>query len=265
MIKKIISGGQTGADQAALDAAIGWDIPHGGWIPKGRLTEAGRLPNKYKLDEMPTKSYRARTEKNVIDSDGTLIVSHGPLTGGSKFTKDKAKKHDKLFLHIDLNKVNSFQAAQEIHNWIDENKIEILNVAGSRASKDPHIYQATKHLLTIVFHTDLIKSTMPDPHKAAPFMPGTVEEAVFILISKMPLKDKTHIAKMEEYELSSIHQSLGRYIRNAFGLWTVNESLLQDCRSKLGKDDIHEDEASDLIIRELWNRLRETHLLRVVK
>ena len=83
MIEKIISGGQTGADQAALDAAIKYNFPHGGWIPKGRKTEDGRLPDEYKLKEMSTDSYKERTEQNVIDSDGTVIISHGDLTGGS--------------------------------------------------------------------------------------------------------------------------------------------------------------------------------------
>ena len=86
MIKKIISGGQTGTDQAALDAAIKWKIPHGGWIAKGRLTEAGRLPNKYKLDEMPTDSFPARTEQNVIDSDGTLITKRCSAYSGEGLT-----------------------------------------------------------------------------------------------------------------------------------------------------------------------------------
>jgi len=84
MLTKIISGGQTGADQAALDAAIEMGIPHGGWIPKGRLTEAGPLPEKYNLQEMPSKDYLKRTQQNVLDSDGTLFFSHGDLTGGSK-------------------------------------------------------------------------------------------------------------------------------------------------------------------------------------
>ena len=83
MITKIISGGQTGADRAALDVAMAHGIPHGGWIPKGRKTEGGPLPTKYQLQEMPTNSYPERTEKNVVDSDGTLIISHGELTGGS--------------------------------------------------------------------------------------------------------------------------------------------------------------------------------------
>ncbi len=86
MLTKIISGGQTGADRAALDVAIELDIPHGGWIPKGRKTEDGVLPDKYQLQEMPTTSYPKRTEKNVLDSEGTLILSHGRLSGGSSLT-----------------------------------------------------------------------------------------------------------------------------------------------------------------------------------
>ena len=75
MIKKIVSGGQTGADQAALDAAIEYGIPHGGWVPKGRRTEKGRLPHRYHLKEATTIDYEQRTELNVIDSDSTVIFT----------------------------------------------------------------------------------------------------------------------------------------------------------------------------------------------
>ena len=122
MIKKIISGGQTGADQAALDAAIKWQMPHGGWISKGRLNEAGTLPNRYQLQEMPTDSYAARTEQNVIDSDGTLIISHGSLTGDSKHTQGMAVKHDKPCLHIDLNNIHIINSRKKMKmsllNWL---------------------------------------------------------------------------------------------------------------------------------------------------
>ena len=101
MIQKIISGGQTGADRAALDFAIKHNIPHGGWIPKGRKAEDGTLSEQYQLQEMPTGSYPARTEKNILDSDGTLIVSHGRLTGGSARTKEFAEQHRKPWVHID--------------------------------------------------------------------------------------------------------------------------------------------------------------------
>jgi len=94
LIQKIVSGGQTGADRAALDWAISRGIPHGGWCPKGRLAEDGMIPTKYDLRETSTKSYLQRTEQNVIDSDGTVIFSMKPeLTGGSKRTLDFALKH----------------------------------------------------------------------------------------------------------------------------------------------------------------------------
>jgi len=99
MIKKIISGGQTGADQAALDIAIKLGIPYGGWLPRGRKTEKGPLPDKYLLQELPDNSYSKRTEKNVIDSDGTLIMSHGKLTGGSELTRKIAENNDRHYLH----------------------------------------------------------------------------------------------------------------------------------------------------------------------
>ena len=81
MIAKIISGGQTGADRAALDVAMSLGIPHGGWVPRGRLTEAGALPDKYVMDETISADYAERTERNVTDSDGTLIVAFGRLAG----------------------------------------------------------------------------------------------------------------------------------------------------------------------------------------
>ena len=149
MLKKIVSGGQTGVDRAALDAAIRMGIPHGGWIPKGRLTEDGPLPERYHLDEMPTDSYPERTEKNVLDSDGTLIISRGVPQGGTDYTRKMALRHGKQMLHIDLSlHSNSLDTASLVSSWLQMNKIEALNVAGPRASKDPNIYAEALALLT---------------------------------------------------------------------------------------------------------------------
>jgi hypothetical protein len=147
MIKKIISGGQTGADLAALDVAIKLNIPHGGWIPKGRKTEEGTLPEKYQLQEMPTASNPKRTEQNIIDSDGTLIFSHGKLTGGSKLTRDLATKKNRPCLHIDLNQNSLVYKVRLIQEWLHDNGIKDLNVAGPRASDDPEIYDAVVKVL----------------------------------------------------------------------------------------------------------------------
>ena len=147
MVTKIISGGQTGADRAALDVAIKLGILHGGWIPKGRLTENGKLDDKYQLNEMDTANYNKRTEQNVIDSDGTLILSHGKLTGGSDYTRDMVLRHGLPWLHIDLNKTQSSRAVRQTRSWIAEHEIKVLNVAGPRASKDPAIYLSTTDIL----------------------------------------------------------------------------------------------------------------------
>ena len=139
-IKKIVSGGQTGADIAGLDAAIKQSIPYGGWIPKGRLTENGPLHENYQLQEMPTASYPERTAQNVIDSDGTVIFTHGALTGGSLLTRKKALQHDKLVLHLDLSATTEGDAVQTLVTFSEENDIQVLNVAGSRGSRDPVLY-----------------------------------------------------------------------------------------------------------------------------
>ena len=150
MVRRIISGGQTGADRAALDVAIKLDMPHGGWIPKGRKTEAGILPRKYHMQEMPTASYPKRTEKNILDSDGTLILSRGKLTGGSALTRRLAKKHCRPWLHVDLDKFTLPDAVRIIETWINRHGIETLNVAGPMASKSPEIYGETVQVLTEV-------------------------------------------------------------------------------------------------------------------
>jgi hypothetical protein len=151
MITKIVSGGQTGADRAALDFAIKNNIPHGGWIPKGRITEEGPLPDHYQLQEMETRSYNKRTEQNVIDSDGTLILSHGKLIGETARIRLFANKHQRPWLHIDFNKTSMMESAEQIKKWIESHRIKTLNVMGPRASKDSRIYRKTLEVLKIAF------------------------------------------------------------------------------------------------------------------
>jgi len=146
---KIISGGQTGADRAGLDIAIRNNILHGGWIPKGRMTEEGPLSSKYNLKEMETTSYPKRTEKNVLDSDGTVIISFGKLKGGSALTRKIAEKYKRLCLYIDLEKVSVNRAGAQLAKWIRDNSVNILNVAGPRASEQPKIYDNVLKILEI--------------------------------------------------------------------------------------------------------------------
>ena len=141
-IVKIISGGQTGADRAALDAAIDCGVAHGGWCPQGRRAEDGPIPEQYHLQETESPSYSLRTRRNVEDSDLTLICSHGPLTGGSLLTQQFAEELGKSCVHIDLD--GDFQPLEELFPPLGTVR---LNVAGPRASGDPRIYDAVYRLI----------------------------------------------------------------------------------------------------------------------
>jgi hypothetical protein len=249
MIAKIVSGGQTGVDRAALDVAIELGVPHGGWIAKGRMTEEGRLPERYHLQETTSIDYAQRTELNVVDSDGTLMLSHGKPTGGSALTQELARKHRRPCLHVDLSDTGDSKAIGIISTWIDARGIKTLNVAGPRASEDPTIYGITKRIL---------KSVM------ARYLPKTLQEAVERLVSELSLKDKTAMARMGKDGLPTLYASLGGYIQRRFGLWSGNPELMASCRFASGNKDLNEAEASVHIIKELWKRLRETHGLTVV-
>ena len=150
---KIISGGQTGVDQAALDAAIEAGRDYGGAIPLGRRTEQGPLSVKYaSMTELTTAEYAARTEKNLCDADATLIVYRGNLSGGSKFTAEQCKKYKKELLLINLeNRTTSVE--KHIQTWLQVLAPGILNVAGPRESSSPGIYKEVKALLQNVFNS----------------------------------------------------------------------------------------------------------------
>ena len=276
MVKKIISGGQVGADQAALDVAIKLGIPHGGWIQKGRKTQSGTLPEKYQLKEMPTASYKKRIEQNVIDSDGTLIISHGKPTGASDYSRKMALRHNHQFLHIDLAQMNTLKAAKLINSWIALRHIKTLHIAGSRASEDSKIYKATMDLLESAYylsqgenktrpfdtaHQALTTDTLTEPEVD----PKTVDEAVDHLIIEMPLKDRIIMANLPQEELEPLNLSLGLYIRKHLIQKGVNKELLESCRAVFGNDHLGDNRAAFVIIEQLWQKLQETHKLRIVK
>jgi 8-oxo-dGTP pyrophosphatase MutT (NUDIX family) len=146
-VKKIVSGGQTGADRAALDWAIAHGVPHGGWCPKGRRTEDGPLDGRYRLQETPSAGYVQRTEWNERDSDGTVVFSIGEvLKGGSMRTVEFARKHRRPVLH--LSKAVGVPAAEAaLRRFVEETGIKALNVAGPRASKEPEVGAFVREVL----------------------------------------------------------------------------------------------------------------------
>lgn len=131
---RVVSGGQTGVDRAALDAAIALGIEHGGWCPRGRLAEDGKIPDHYQLVETASPEYWVRTQQNVIDSDGTLILYRRELSGGTELTHRFAHKHARPCLLVDLDHSPS---PDEVREWIGTNEVAILNVAGPRESSAP--------------------------------------------------------------------------------------------------------------------------------
>ncbi len=145
-----MSGGQTGVDRAALDVAIELGIAHGGFCPQGRRAEDGRIPDPYELSETPEKDYATRTERNVVESKGTLIVCAGNPSGGTALTQRLAHTHGKPHLVVDLHQLHD-HSADEVRAWIDEQAIDVLNVAGPRESGAPGIHARATALLREVF------------------------------------------------------------------------------------------------------------------
>jgi len=148
MIRKIISGGQTGVDRAALDVACELGIPRGGWCPKGRLAEDGPLHLNYPLKETRSCDYEQRTEWNVRDSDGTLVIHDGIISDGTHLTIVFTSNYKKPCLQVDLN--NAF-SKRDFRLWIKEHRVYVLNVAGPREAEKLKIFdRATGFLRTIL-------------------------------------------------------------------------------------------------------------------
>jgi hypothetical protein len=132
---KIISGGQTGVDRAALDVALRHGIESGGWCPTGRLDEFGTIPDRYPIQELESGGFTERTLQNVKDSDGTVIIYPGKLTGGTEQTVRFCIEQQRPHLLVDAFGVSGEDAANLIGEFVRKNKIAILNVAGPRQSE----------------------------------------------------------------------------------------------------------------------------------
>ena len=133
-LEKIVSGGQTGVDRGALDAALAAAFPCGGWCPEGREAEDGRIPDRYPVSVLPGADYVKRTRQNVIDSDATLVIHFGELTGGTLMTVEFCERYGKRVLVLDGNVESPNVAASKAAAFVRSNKIRTLNVAGPRES-----------------------------------------------------------------------------------------------------------------------------------
>lgn len=143
-IQRIISGGQTGVDRAALDVAMELGIPCGGWCPKGRLAVDGVIPSRYPLRETQTADYAERTRLNVVDSDGTLILNVGELTGGTAYTAEVARQNAKPYIVV---QIDVSPDPGQVINWIAQHSIHALNVAGPREDNQAGIHALASNFL----------------------------------------------------------------------------------------------------------------------
>jgi hypothetical protein len=160
-LAQVVSGGQTGVDRAALDAASQCNIPIGGWCPRGRRSEDGRIPDNYPLDETTARSYAVRTEWNVRDSDGTLIVVLSEISSGTRLTIDSARQQGRPHLVIALrpdtseslfsDTISEDDQIQSVVDWITAHRIRVLNVAGPRGSAGPDVYALARRFLDRLF------------------------------------------------------------------------------------------------------------------
>jgi hypothetical protein len=148
VIERIVSGGQTGVDRGALDAALALGLPCGGWCPRGRLAEDGPIDPRYPLRETPSSRYPERTEWNVRASDGTLILTRGRPTGGTALTATVARRLRRPLLVLDL---DGSPDPAEVKRWADTHDVAILNVAGPRESQQPGIQEEARAFLEDAF------------------------------------------------------------------------------------------------------------------
>src|SRR5260370_25100513 len=148
LFSKIISGGQTGVDRAALDISLELGLPCGGWCPQGRKAEDGAIDPRYPLTETPSVEYPQRTEWNVRDTDGTLLLTRGRRKGGTALTLALAKRLGKPFLLVNLNRK---PALKKVRDWAKFHHVQVLNVAGPRESENPGIYDQAAQFLRRLF------------------------------------------------------------------------------------------------------------------
>lgn len=147
---KIVSGGQTGVDRGALDAALAAGAPCGGWCPLGRRAEDGPIPARYPLAETTSADYAVRTRANVADSDATLIVAFGVPSGGTALTLELCGELGRPWLQVDAEQEAVAAAAERVRAFVTDNAVATLNVAGPRASGEPRAAGYARRLVAAV-------------------------------------------------------------------------------------------------------------------
>jgi hypothetical protein len=274
VINKIISSGRTGVELAGLEVAIKLGIAHGGWAPRGMRNAQGPLPERYGLEEVPALGFKHAMEQNIINSDGTLLVTGGSKTVETRFAVERSLGHQRQLLHLDLSQYSPFEAASLASSWISLQRIKTLFVTGPTDEFDAKLYDQSKKVLETAFYLGFVKSglyphlpTMQTRFNHGPQedLPQNVQAAIQWLAEVLELKDRARIANMQPQELDHLRSGLGDYIKEKFGLYSGNEALLKSCADLGRLRRPLPEEACAVILRALWKELRATHKLRVIK
>ena len=274
MLTKIISGSRSGAEQAALDAAVSLDVARGGWIPGHREDGTAGRPAEYNLREMPDADGMQSAARNIRDADGTLIVSKGPLSAILEQIHQTVHRQSKPFHHIDLKRTPAFRAAAAILDWIDQYDLQSLYVTGPEESQAPSIYGHTRKILETLYYLDIVKGGMPSgataknrKHRlpAESDIPETIDAAADLIIREMPLRDRVLLSNFTYPELAGLQPTLGLYIRKKLAAWSVSNHLMDACLRESNRLEFSEYSAAAVIIEKIWQKLRKSHKLRVVK
>lgn len=150
MVERIVSGGQTGVDRGALDAALASGMSCGGWCPEGREAEDGVIDGRYPLQPLPGGGYPERTRQNVVDSDGTAILYFGELVGGTALTAEICRELGKPCISLDASRIEPGEASERLLRFCASQGIRTLNVAGPRASEAGDAYRHANETVTLV-------------------------------------------------------------------------------------------------------------------
>ncbi len=271
MIEKIIASGKPGAAAAALEVAVKLGLAYGGWCREGETVE-----DKFRLDRLPGASNRSVTEKAVETSHGSVYFTAGETASIRLETTRKIALHlNKPLLIQDLDGENGFSASRRIAVWIAENQIKVLHVDGALEGRVVYsVADRVSKILESTFFLSMIETGITAPLQSVVERerlpqrenpPETIAAAVNHLERTLSLRDKAAIANMTSEELVSLHFTLGSYINNHFDLFTANTGLLTDCQRRSGQWNLAPKDVAAVIIRSLWDRLRATCRIRIVK
>ena len=264
-ISLIISSGAAGAEAAALDVALRLKIPYDGYTATSTLLDAHPMGRRYRLREKSFASEGEKDAANVRLADATLIFTRGDLGGAMALLDGYAASLERPSFHVDFDTMEPLQAAFHIRIWTDKHTPVSLFVTGPAEENGTTIYRAVYDTLFnfLMLGRESYPAQPPLAAEKKP-LPQNVETAVAYLMEVLSLKDKVTIANMSADEIGDLNQTLGNYVRNAFGLWSGNEHLMWSCTREAGRRIVQEEDASAVILGRLALELEKSHKLRPV-